>query len=207
MRISLLLFILFVSVNSSFAARPIDPYFGFGVAGVSLGDSDARNTLGGGLSLEFDKAPSASVVVGLHLPTGRFELEGSYKRNDLATVSSSTGQLSGSGDMTAYSLMFNSIREYKRWGGRPYLLFGGGASLVGLNDVKVGGISLADDTDLVFAYQVGAGYSYYFGEMLFLDFGYKYHGTVNPEVEDSVGNRFKVDYQAHQVGLLLGIDF
>jgi hypothetical protein len=78
-----------------------------------------------------------------------------------------------------------------------------GFSQVSINDLSVG-VRVADDDDMVFAYQPAAVFHLILTYTK-LDLGYKYFSTSDPTFTDVAGVSFDAEYSSHN--LTLGIMF
>jgi len=122
-------------------------------------------------------------------------------------ITAEGGRSSSNGTIAALSGLASAFYEFDT-GGRfgPYLGGGLGVARVDVNNWRAGG-NIADDSDTVFAYQLGAGTSYDLGGALKLDVGYRYFATDDPSVTSSTGSSLTVDYETHNVvvGLRFGL--
>jgi opacity protein-like surface antigen len=188
------------------------PYLGL-YGGANLLQSAESSDSQGTFNLEFDPAFQGSAVLGWDLKPGnimgegRFELEYARRSNTLDTVEFLEGDVPGTGDLTAESLLLNTWgvhRNPSRW--TPYIGAGIGVARLSADDLRVTGQPLADDDDLVLAYQVGAGFDLALGSALALDFGYRFFGTTRPKFIEAGGEKFESEYFSHSavLGLRLG---
>ena len=110
-------------------------------------------------------------AVGKKLSSGfRFEGELSYRTNDFNDITASgTTTVSGvtltgtnvavtlDGDVSSFSFMANTAYDFMKDSKyHPYTMSGVGGALVSFNSASVSGVTLVDDEDFVFAYQVSA---------------------------------------------------
>lgn len=103
------------------------------------------------------------------------------------------------GDETALSFMANAWYDVKT--GTPFTPYvGGGVGLarVGLNNVSVAGITLVDDEDTAFAYQLGAGVAYALTESVSLTLDYRFFSVVDATFTDVSGS-FGSEFHSHNV--------
>lgn len=186
----------------------VGAYYGMAL----LDEAEARDDLGT-FHLDFDPGEVAAFTLGydLHpkgfLGDGRIELEYARRSNSLDKVDFLEGDIEGEGDLQVDSVLLSTYGVYRGFRGWvPYFGAGIGAARVTADDLEVGGQSLADDDDVVFAYQVGVGADIPLLTNLSLDVGYRFFGTTKPEFETSDGGDFKVEYFSHAalVGLRLG---
>lgn len=161
----------------------------------------------------------------------RAEFEIAYRQNDLdkikAVVSQDIGNgpingepiptqvvpgtsvsINADGDVSALSFMVNGYFDWQNPSPlTPYLGAGIGFARVSMNDLKVEGVRLVDDSDTVFAYQLAAGVGWEFMPNLTLDLGYRYFATADPEFRDVEGDTFESEYKSHNLMLGLRIGF
>lgn len=189
-----------------------------GAAFVNDSSSTATDSVGNSISFdtEFDPGFVVSGAAGYGWNNLRAEGEISYRKNDvdsltvtnvtLAGVGSfnTAASFSGGGDVSALGIMANVWYDFPT-GGKLVPFVGGGIGVaeVSLNDVtgNVAGVDalLADDSDWVFAYQIGAGIGYAFNPNLTLTLDYRLFGTADPEFKDPTGVPFDGEYLSHNV--------
>jgi opacity protein-like surface antigen len=170
--------------------------------------NDADNTGATGLSIEsaykngftFGGAVGANVQDNICV-----EAALDYRKNkaDSLTITNAGG-LTGlttdaSGNVTSVSVMGNAYYDVDMSGEiQPYVT--GGIGLARLDaDISSNGVDIVDDSDTVFAYQIGAGFGYGINENSTLDIGYRYFGTADPTLTDAGGDSFDSEYNAHTV--------
>jgi len=194
-------------------AQHTGPYAGVFFGGNALMPAKSSNSLGS-IKLEFDPGMQGGAVAGWDFAPdkgvgeGRVELEFNHRDDPLDKAKFAEGSFSGSGDLKADSLLVNFIgvyRENRRWA--PYLLVGLGFSRMEASSLKVTGNPLADDSDVVFAYQVGTGVDFTLTERLNLDLGYRFFGSTSPEFRQANGQKLKIDYYSHNVVIGLRVGF
>ena len=88
----------------------------------------------------------------------------------------------------------------------PYVGGGLGVATISLDTESSSGTSLVDDSDTVFAYQVGAGIGYEFpleeGHSITVSLDYRYFGTQTPTFTgDVTGAEFDATINGHDVGI------
>jgi OmpA-OmpF porin, OOP family len=140
----------------------------------------------------------------------RAEAELSYRHNGLDQASLGPIAVDLDGDTTALSAMGNLWFDLPLGGPvRPFLGGGIGMSQVSLNDVEVpalGGGTFVDDSDWVFAYQIGGGVAYRVAPNVDITAEYRYFGTENPEFNlDAAPTTGEFEYSSHSV--LFGVRF
>ncbi len=183
--------------------------------GLSLVDG-ARNESGTGtFNFDFNTGYGALATLGYdlredfpHIGIGRVEIEAAYRSNGLDEVSFAQATLPTEGDVRVASLMLNTFGEYRdTLPMLPYIGGGIGLARVELDGVRFGDTLLFDDSDTVFAWQVGAGIGWQAARNLVLDLGYRYFSTVNLRFTDAEGERFKSKYDSHLILLGARIGF
>jgi opacity protein-like surface antigen len=176
---------------------------------------DAKSSDSAGLfKFTFTPNMQGSAVLGWEFApgnpvgTGRVELEYTRRSNQLDKVKFVEGSFGGDGDVTADSLMINFFGIYpdnKRW--VPYYGVGVGAARIEASSVKVSGQPLATGSDTVLAYQLGIGVDYLLSKYLTLDLGYRFFNSIRPELTESNGQKFKMDYLSHSLVFGLRVGF
>ena len=194
-------------------AQHSGPYVGAFIGGNALMTSEATDNQGN-FSLEFDPDLQGSVVAGWDFSPrnpvgeGRIELEYTRRSNPLDQVEFVQGSFKGGGDVTVDSLLFNFIgvyRDKRQWS--PYVGVGVGVARIEASDLQVTGEPLGDDSDVVFAYQLGAGVDFTLTDRLSLDLGYRFFNSIRPEFTEANGQTFKMDYFSHSAVLGLRMGF
>ena len=110
------------------------------------------------------------------------------------------------GDTTTVALMVNFAYDFnKDQKLRPFVLAGLGGANVSINDATALSTLLADDSDTVFAYQVGVGFNYEFTDTVSAGISYRFLGTLEPDLAAVDGTNFEVDNFNHSV--LGGVTF
>ena len=167
------------------------PYFS-GNLGITMPtDSDVSD---GGFSAEisYDAGFAIGGALGYNFGVGRLEAELGYKTADIDEVSANgLGSASVNGDLSVLSLMGNGYFDFNlNPTVKPYVMAGIGMANVTLdsNDLDV------DDSDSVFAYQVGAGVGFALNKKVTLDISYRYMGT-----EDAKIDGVDVEYGSHNI--------
>lgn len=208
-RIMLALAALLLGCSDPVWALHQGPYLGAYLGGTLLATAKSTDELGS-FNLRFDPGKEGSVVLGWDLPSGtdigegRVELEYSRRSNPLAKAEFAEGTFRASGELAAESLLINFFGVYRdtsRW--TPYAGLGLGAARLTASALEVTGQPLADDSDIVFAYQIGAGVDYALSQDLALDFAYRFLSSVRPHFAEASGGSFEADYRNH--ALMLGL--
>jgi len=208
MKSLLLTFVLLAWAGSSLALDG-NFYTQFNGGARLLNDADNSGPSGTFIA-ETETGLTTSLSLGYALPDssryhgGRIEIEAGWRQNGVDQLEFAEGTFSGGGDVTAWSLLLNSYGERRNVGPwTPYVGAGLGVASVSLDSLTVGGSPLADDDDLVLAYQVGVGVDYEFSSRWNIDFGYRYFGTTSPTFRDASGEEFDGEYDCHS--LIVGV--
>jgi opacity protein-like surface antigen len=192
-------------------AQHSGPYVGGFLGGNMLMTAKSSDDLGS-FSLKFNPALLGSAVVGWDFEPnnpvgeGRIELEYTRRSNQLDQVKFSDGNVKGSGDVTADSLLLNCIAVFHnntRWS--PYVELGLGAARIKASDLQVTGQPLSDGSAVVFAYQLGTGVDFALTDYLSLDLGYRFFSSIPPKFTEANGRKFDMDYYTHNI--VLGMRF
>lgn len=209
------------SVSSAQAAE--GPYVSFQAGGSFLSDAD---NVGAGLTIEssFDTGFGLAGAAGYSFKNGiRLEGEVSYRRISLdkLTITNDGGlgvalgvgsldglSLSADGNVSALGFMANAFYDFRLGNSvKPYVGGGVGLARLSINDVAVLGVTIVDDDDTVFAYQVsgGVGFEVTPATTIFLD--YRYFATADPSFSDVLGGGFNSEYASHNVSVGLRYNF
>ena len=111
------------------------------------------------------------------------------------------------GNFSMLAFMANVDYDFdtgSRW--VPYVGGGLGVATISIDTEDVNGNSFADDSDTVFAYQVGAGLGYEFpleeGRSVTVSLDWRYFATQDPTFKgDLTGTEFDVGISGHDVGM------
>ncbi len=200
--------LLLALVLSAAPALAKGPYFGGQAGVVLLSDSDISNP-GGTLTAEFDTGWGLGLVGGYGFDMFRLEGELFYKTNSFDKLSVPGDSISVGGDMTAMGLMLNAYYDFKTGTPfTPYIGAGLGYAQVSIKDLDVPGFGvIADDDDMVFAYQLIAGVGYSVSKAVTLDLTYKYFATADPEFNFTTSIPFDSEYSSHNVMVGLRYNF
>jgi len=140
----------------------------------------------------------------------RLEGELSYKHSEMKNITDQSDNFSFrnvDGNLAALALMFNSFVDlHTNSIVTPYV--GGGIGFATLylsdtfgTDTRGGTLSRAqlyeNDSDSVFAYQVGGGVEIALNRELSLDLGYRYFGTSSARFDSSFDKNTKLKYESH----------
>jgi len=164
--------------------------------GISLVPDITATQAGVSSELETDAGFRFGGVIGYKWAFGlRGEGEISYVQNN-------NDQLDGipvDGDISGFAFMANAwydIDTGTNW--IPYL--GGGVGVARVSaDVSFAGIEIADDSDTVFAWQIGGGVGYEVSPGIVVSADYRYLATTDPEFEDALGAKFDAEYSSHNI--------
>ena len=180
-----------------------------------LSEADGTADAGGGyninLEVESDTGWAAGAAVGYGFDFGlRAEGEVAYRMDGLDQANAGPIAFDLDGDTTALSIMGNLWFDIPLSGPvRPFVGGGVGMAQVSLNDVEVRAIgpgTFVDDSDWVFAYQLGGGIAYQVAPGVEVTAEYRYFATDNPEYElEAVPVDAEYEYGSHSV--LLGVRY
>jgi opacity protein-like surface antigen len=148
----------------------------------------------------------------------RIEAELSYRENDLNTLAVTSATVAGStflvnasadmdGDHSSLGGMVNGIYEFKNDSRilsdfTPFILAGVGFSRQTLDVNSIAGVSVSyDESDIVMAYQFGAGVSYPVTENAQITGQWRYFGTADPDFDDGT---IQVDGEYSSHALMIG---
>jgi len=193
-------------------AQHSGPYVGAFIGGNALMNSEGSDDKGN-FTLKFKPNLLGSVVAGWDFAPGnpvgegRIELEYSRRSNSLDQVKFVEGSFKGGGKVTADSLLLNFFGVYR--GDRPwspYLGLGLGAARFEASDLQVNGQRLGNGSNVVFAYQLGAGVDFALTRRLSLDLGYRFFNSPSPKFTEVNGQKFTMEYFSHSaiLGLRMG---
>jgi opacity protein-like surface antigen len=156
--------------------------------------------------IENDTGWTAGAAVGYGFDFGlRTEAELAYRMNDHDEGSTLGTGFGLDGDTSALSIMGNVWYDLPlAWPVRPYVGGGAGMARIGVNDMEAFAGEIADDSDWVFAYQLGAGLGYQLSPRVGLTAEYRYFATDDPEIE-ALGVNADYEYTSHSV--LIGVRY
>jgi opacity protein-like surface antigen len=160
-------------------------------------------------------------AIGKEFPSGfRIEGEVSYRDNEFDDIKATgTATISGvtltgnnvpielGGEFSSLGFMANIAYDFMKGEKlHPFVLAGIGFAQISVDDAIASSNFLADDNDLVFAYQVGAGIKYDVFEKVDLGISYRLFSTSDPEFTGSDGTTdFSMEYLNHT--MLVGLTF
>lgn len=211
---------LFAAAATLAVAPAAHAYEGFyGAIGAGLNylqpDQDVESR---GYAPAFDSEADYNNGIGVYTALGydwgnkyRGELEFGYRQNDARHYAGDGMGFAGwpvlDGDLTAYSVMFNLIRDFDTGGAfTPYLGLGvGGASFnnqVSGADAGFGALVI-DDSNKRLAYQAIAGIAFKLSEGLNLDLSYRYFAAAGtPKFDGTIDGSpvtIRHDYDTHSL--------
>lgn len=193
-------------------AQPHHAYMAFQAGGVWLQNSD--NT-GGGVDIQ----SSFKTGYGLAFRVGdqfaehwRAEWEISYASNDVDKLkikndgglgeyyigqSLNGTEVSASGRVSALSGMANMLYDFTpEYPYHPYIGAGIGVSRISTHSIGVNGVTVVDDSTAAFAYQGIAGIELDISPQAAVYLDYHYFAAMNPQLRDTLGEKFDTEYKA-----------
>jgi len=182
-----------LSLTTSAYAADTDKWYVSGAVGIT-NTSDADFTDGTG-DVSFDNDINFSGAVGMRVNDNiRTELELSYRKADMDSVTiNGVGAASLGGDLKTTSLLANAYYDFTLENKfSPYVSAGIGMAHhnASLNSIAGIGFQEINDSDNVFAYQLGAGVSYDIADKTALFAGYRYFAS---------SDAFDAEYAAQEV--------
>lgn len=204
-------------------AQAADGWYASGNAGVTmLRDADFTDSftvLGAGVTAkgetDFDTGFGLSGAIGHAWGPFRLEGEISYRKNDLDKLTINSVAVAGvlitglgtfdlGGDATALGFMANGYYDFdtdSNW--VPFAMAGIGGARLNIDITSLAGAAVTyDESDTVFAYQVGAGIGYKISPTTTVNLSYRFFGTTDPTFDDGV-DKIESEYQSHNI--LVGI--
>ena len=162
-------------------------YFSGNLGASILSDSDIEQPGFIPITTTFDPGFTIGAAMGYDFGNIRAEGELAYRTNDIDEFEFFGFSFPGEGDVSSISFMANGYYDFRSANSAltPYLGAGLGFANVDL-DASIVGLPLLDDSALVFAYQLMAGFAYDINPTTALTFGYRYFATSNPEFDDPV---------------------
>jgi opacity protein-like surface antigen len=165
----------------------------------------------GSVNFSYDAGYDGSITLGYdignnypNIGNGRIEVEFNAASNDINEVETIEGNVTVDGSADRASIMFNTIGEYVTESGMIiYALLGLGWAEISLDNVSILGEPFVDDSNSQLAYQAGVGVAWRFSDHFFVDLGYRYYGTTDPEFTKKDGGNLDYEYASHR--LLAGL--
>jgi opacity protein-like surface antigen len=170
--------------------------------------------------VEFDPGINIGMTGGYDFGYLRLEGELSYKHSEMKDITDQSDNFrfrNVDGNLAALALMFNSFVDlHTNSIVTPYV--GGGIGFATLylsdtfgTDTRGGTLSRAqlyvNDSDSVFAYQVGGGVEIALNRDLSLDLGYRYFGTSTARFDSSFDQNTKLKYESHNANVGFRLKF
>jgi outer membrane protein OmpA-like peptidoglycan-associated protein len=153
---------LLATAASSFAQTgPNGPYVRIEGGLSHPGDMSVRSSTGSSASIDRSEGFIAGAAVGYQLGNFRAEINGDYSQNDVNSIKVGTTSTSLTGNTSNTSFMVNGLYDINI--GMPivpYLGFGAGATDLNANNIRAGGVTLANTDRWGFAIQPIVGVSY-----------------------------------------------
>ena len=211
----LLTFLLCALLPLGASAADEGAYLSASVGGSYLPEIENDNSAGS-FNLDLDYGYATSLALGYdlgtkhpELGTGRVEIEFGYRSHELKEVAFREGTIDGAGDLDVLSIMLSTYAEPedRKADWTPYVGLGIGAARITLDGTTVSANPLVDDSDWVFAGQVGLGSGYRISDHLALDLGYRFFATTAPEFKDATGAKVDSEYQNHLVQAAIRLMF
>lgn len=189
------------SLNAGASFLDTTRNFGSGI------DIDSRSDTGWALSGGVGYAYTNGLRAELELGYRRHGIKDLFVRSDggLGASLGVGGPLNGAtlaaeGHETSFSGMVNGWYDIKTGTAfTPYVGGGIGLSRIALNGIKISDFQIVDDSDVVFAYQFGAGVAYAVTPSISLTVDYRYFATTDAAFRDFEGAKFRADYSTHNV--------
>ena len=201
-------------------AKAADGWYASGNIGFSsLTDSDVTDEvsgLGTGKGeASFDSGHLFTASIGKSFGAMRFEAEISYSESDLDDITVTQIQAGGlsltgsataalGGDISSLGFMANGFYDFdtkSNW--VPFLTAGIGLAKLNLDVTSVAGVATTyDESDTVFAYQLGGGVGYKFTPKTSVDLQYRLIGTSDPTFDDGTD---KVEAEALSHNFMIGV--
>jgi len=181
---------------------PKDGMYGSIKGGAAWVDDHSYSTAGGTSTVEtkLDDGLIGTAALGVKSGIMRYELEGIRQESDVKAHTVGGTGIGGGGKTTLSGAMGNVYIDLgEHMGLKPYIGGGAGYARVGFEDYRVGGTTVLDDKDDVFAYQGMAGVSYDLNPHWALTAEYRYLGTNDAKVTAAGGTATKVSYDSNNV--------
>lgn len=194
------LFCLTIVLFSSLPAHAGSPYAGLTVGLAYLNDSSLKGSKSGDLS--YDDGEAYSYAHGLDLGCFRLEGEIGYQKNDFDSFE--PGGIAAEGDLSILSLLANGYYYCEIGDSRivPIISAGVGAASVEYED-DLGGFS---ESDIVLAYQVGAGLGVKVSPTVTVNAMYRYFSTQDASFQEA-GDDIELDISSHNILVGLKVNF
>ena len=173
--------------------------------------TDKMDVKSPGSLVELAPAVDARVNAGADVPSRHTLIPPTHRilisRPQPSAVKQLLGPQAVVGDFSMLAFMANVDYDFdtgSRW--VPYVGGGLGVATISIDTETDTGRSTADDSDTVFAYQVGAGLGYEFpleeGRSITVSLDWRYFATQDPTFTgDVTGGKFDVGISGHDIGI------
>jgi opacity protein-like surface antigen len=157
--------------------------------------------------LTLDSSAGSTLAGGYDFGMLRLEGEIGGKQAKVSSVSRNGSQYDTDGNLNVFSTMANGYLDFHNKSSfTPYLVGGIGFAVIGLENVygtntSTGAVSKMyhENSDLVFAYQAGAGLEYTINRHFSVDVGYRYFGTGKGRLTDDYPKATGLKYNSHDI--------
>ena len=175
-----------------------------GALGLYFGDESESSGSGNVNTTEYDSTFTLLGAIGMDIQNGfRAEAEITYTAADVKSIQGNQNNVAVnstdvSGDLSVITLMGNVAYDFPNNSiMTPYVFGGLGLARVALNSLTFGSSELADDSDVVFAMQLGGGVSFPLDERTSLEASYRYFETQDAEFADGSNTPFEYEVSSH----------
>lgn len=180
-----------------------------GAGGATWFESADSTQDGNSLETSFDTGYAFLAAAGRQFGNG-FRAEGEFAYRRAATDSTQVNSgpsYNSDGSMSALSFMANGLYDFDvGMKLKPYIGGGLGVARVSANDLRINNAPLADDSDVVFAYQAIGGLGYDLTRRLTAFVEYRYFATVDPTFKASNGGG-DIDSQFMSHNAMVGVRY
>ena len=194
------------------AAQPLVQeglYIGLHGGGSVAFDSDIDNSRAGLDDLSHKAGFATGGTIGYRWPFRlRTEVEATYRSNKADEIEIGGRDRNANGRVSALSVMLNGFYEFdnrSRW--TPYVGGGLGFARVNWDDIEGGGNDLFDETEYLFAAQIGGGVGFLISEDVTLSFDYRALATSEAQFDDETGDDIKLGYASSSLWVGLRFTF
>ena len=169
--------------------------------------------------VEFDNGYGLSGAIGHTWGPFRLEGELSYRKNDLDKITidsigaagllvTNVGTFDLDGDTSSFGFMANGYYDFNPGGNWvPFVMAGLGGARLNLDVTSIGGAATTyDESDTVFAYQIGAGLGNEIQPGVIATLSYRFFGTTDPTFDDGV-DKIDSEYQSHNIWAGINVQF
>ena len=179
---------------------------------TTLGEADFTDNFSNATALgdsDFSSGYSLAAAVGRSWENFRLEGEISYRKNDLDSLTIDSLGAAGllipiaatfdlDGEMSSLGFMANGYYDFNTDGKlAPFVMAGIGGANINLDVTRRSGVDVTyDESDMVLAYQAGAGFGYKIGFGTVFNAQYRFFGTLEPTFDDGV-DEVESEYLSH----------